>query len=98
MRVASSGRPPTRRATLRFFGACRKSCATRLLRSTVEKCKARTMLKSPGYAAVFLFAADPAIAACEGPDSGEAATVVTVPANESVDVFQYSDAARASVI
>jgi len=39
-----------------------------------------------------------AFAACEGPDEGEATTVVTVPANEKVDVFHYRDRPLASVV
>ena len=41
--------------------------------------------------------AAPAFAACDGPDEGEAATVVTVPANRSVDVFHYRAGATASI-
>jgi hypothetical protein len=41
---------------------------------------------------------DHAFAACEGPDEGEATTVVTVPANENVDVFHYRGAPLASVV
>jgi hypothetical protein len=35
---------------------------------------------------------------CEGPDVGEVTTVVTVPANESVNVFHYRGGAVPSVI
>ena len=41
---------------------------------------------------------DHAFAACEGPDEGEATTVVTVPANENVDVFHYRATPLASVV
>jgi hypothetical protein len=36
--------------------------------------------------------------ACGGPDSGEVTTIVTVPANESVDVFHYRAGSIASII
>ena len=41
---------------------------------------------------------DHAFAACEGPDEGEATTVVTVPANENVYVFHYRATPLASVV
>ena len=50
-----------------------------------------------GLAAAILLV-DHAFAACEGPDEGEATTVVTVPANENVDVFHYRGAPLASVV
>jgi hypothetical protein len=48
-------------------------------------------------AALILFG-DHALAACEGPDGGEATTVVTVPANENVDVFHFRPTRPASVV
>jgi hypothetical protein len=40
--------------------------------------------------AAALLLADHAFAACEGPDEGEATTVVTVPANENCRCFPLS--------
>ncbi len=35
---------------------------------------------------------------CDGSDTGEATTVVTIPANEKVDVFHYRSTSLASII
>jgi hypothetical protein len=48
--------------------------------------------------AAIVLSADHALAACEGPDAGGATTVVTVPANESVDVYHYRATPLASVV
>jgi hypothetical protein len=40
----------------------------------------------------------PAFAACEGPDAGDATTVVTAPANESVDIYHYRAGPLLSVV
>ena len=48
--------------------------------------------------AAAILLADHAFAACEGPDEGEATTVVTIPANENVDVFHYRATPLASVV
>jgi hypothetical protein len=50
------------------------------------------------YLAAAMLVASPALAACDGPDVGEAATVVTIPANESVDVFHYRSSSLLSVV
>ena len=59
--------------------------------------EANLIFKFIACSAAALLLADHAFAACEGPDEGEATTVVTVPANENVDVFHYR-AALASVV
>jgi hypothetical protein len=48
--------------------------------------------------AALILVGDHALAACEGPDAGDVTTVVTVPANESVDVYHYLATPLASVV
>ena len=48
--------------------------------------------------AAVIMVGDRAFAACEGPDAGDVTTVVTVPANESVDVYHYRATPLASVV
>jgi hypothetical protein len=55
-------------------------------------------IKFQCYIAAAIILNNQAFAACEGPDAGEASTVLIIPANESVNVFHYRERALASVI
>jgi hypothetical protein len=48
--------------------------------------------------AAFVLIGDHALAACDGPDSGDVTTVITVPANEAVDVYHFRAARLMSVV